>query len=266
MYKTIQTGPLNTLDFKLYILKNDKIISPWHDISYMNGPYITCINEIPRFSNAKLEINKKLPSNPITQDIKKGKLRYVSNIFPFNGYPWNYGAIPQTWENPHKLEKHSLVNGDNDPLDVIDIGNSIKQIGEVYEAKVLGCLVLIDEGECDYKIIVIDRNCNMADKMNNIGDVEKCCPGLLEVTREWFRDYKLPDGKKQNVFAFDGEFKDNNFTMEVIKESHDNYNLMMRDKNEDFSYDAVKQEVTEFKGNNEKKPKDADYFSYIVKK
>jgi len=33
--------------------------------------------------------------NPIKQDVKKGKLRYVDNCFPHHGYIWNYGAFPQ---------------------------------------------------------------------------------------------------------------------------------------------------------------------------
>ena len=33
--------------------------------------------------------------NPIKQDVKKGKLRYVNNCFPYHGYLWNYGALPQ---------------------------------------------------------------------------------------------------------------------------------------------------------------------------
>lgn len=33
--------------------------------------------------------------NPIKQDVKKEKLRYVANVFPHKGYIWNYGAIPQ---------------------------------------------------------------------------------------------------------------------------------------------------------------------------
>lgn len=33
--------------------------------------------------------------NPIIQDTKKGKLRYVRNCFPHKGYIWNYGAFPQ---------------------------------------------------------------------------------------------------------------------------------------------------------------------------
>ena len=33
--------------------------------------------------------------NPIKQDVKKGKLRFVRNCFPHHGYIWNYGAFPQ---------------------------------------------------------------------------------------------------------------------------------------------------------------------------
>lgn len=33
--------------------------------------------------------------NFIKQDEKKGKMRFVGNIFPHHGYIWNYGAFPQ---------------------------------------------------------------------------------------------------------------------------------------------------------------------------
>lgn len=42
-----------------------------------------------------LQIATKDLLNPIKQDVKKGKLRYVANVFPHKGYIWNYGAIPQ---------------------------------------------------------------------------------------------------------------------------------------------------------------------------
>ena len=41
------------------------------------------------------QICKEEKMNPIKQDVKKGKLRYVKNIFPHHGYIWNYGALPQ---------------------------------------------------------------------------------------------------------------------------------------------------------------------------
>ena len=34
-------------------------------------------------------------ATPIKQDIKKGKLRF----YPYN-INWNYGLLPQTWEDP----------------------------------------------------------------------------------------------------------------------------------------------------------------------
>ena len=42
-----------------------------------------------------MQISKEETLNPIKQDIKKGKLRYVRNCFPHKGYLWNYGAFPQ---------------------------------------------------------------------------------------------------------------------------------------------------------------------------
>jgi hypothetical protein len=53
------------------------------------------IVEVPRWTNAKMEISKEEPFNPIKQDIKRGKLRFVRNCFPHHGYIWNYGAFPQ---------------------------------------------------------------------------------------------------------------------------------------------------------------------------
>lgn len=41
------------------------------------------------------QISKEEFLNPIKQDVKKGKLRYVRNCFPHKGYLWNYGAFPR---------------------------------------------------------------------------------------------------------------------------------------------------------------------------
>ena len=53
------------------------------------------IVEVPRWTNAKMETSKEENFNPIKQDTKKGKLRFVRNCFPYTGYIWNYGAFPQ---------------------------------------------------------------------------------------------------------------------------------------------------------------------------
>lgn len=49
----------------------------------------------------------------------------MPNVFPHKGYIWNYGAFPQTWENPEVLDEHTGCKGDNDPLDVLEIGYKV---------------------------------------------------------------------------------------------------------------------------------------------
>jgi len=46
-------------------------------------------------------------------------------------------------------------------------------------------------------------------------------PGLIRATNEWFRIYKIPDGKPENQFAFSGEAKNKKYAMEIIHETHE---------------------------------------------
>lgn len=188
--------------------------------------------EIPRWTNAKMEINLKEPLNPIKQDIKKGKLRFVANCFPHHGYIWNYGAIPQTWENPELKDEHTGYKGDNDPIDIMEIGSRIARRGEILKVKVVGCVALIDEGETDWKIISINKDDPMFDSVNDITDVEKHFPGLLKATSEWLRIYKIPDGKPENQFAFNGEFKDRAFATKIIQETHKHWKSLIAREDE----------------------------------
>lgn len=73
-----------------------------------------------------MEVATKEPSNPIAQDIKKGKLRdYHGPIF------WNYGCLPQTWEDPNIMHPEVKCKGDNDPVDVVEIGSKALPSGTV---------------------------------------------------------------------------------------------------------------------------------------
>ena len=85
----------------------------------------------------------------------------------------------------------------------------------------LGTLAMIDDGEADWKMIVIDTEDPLAAELNNLDDVERVMPGFLAATREWFRIYKIPDGKPENKFAFDGEFQSAEFANKIINETHD---------------------------------------------
>ncbi|XP_076672964.1 inorganic pyrophosphatase Nurf-38 isoform X2 [Andrena cerasifolii] len=232
-YTTIERGALNTTDYRLYFRNDISPISPMHDIPLYADEANKTMNmivEIPRWTNAKMEINLKETLNPIKQDVKKGKLRYVANCFPHHGYIWNYGALPQTWENPDVLDEATGCKGDNDPIDVLEIGYRVAKRGEILKVKVLGAVALIDEGETDWKIIVIDVNDPLADQMNDVADIEKHYPGLMKATIEWFKIYKIPDGKPENQFAFNGEAKSREFALHIVDEVHQHWeNLIKRE-------------------------------------
>ncbi|KAJ2496273.1 Inorganic pyrophosphatase [Coemansia sp. RSA 1972] len=221
-FTTRAVGQPNTLDYRVFVEKDGKIVSPFHDIPLFadeaNGIY-NMVVEIPRWTNAKMEISKEDPLNPIKQDTKKGKLRYVRNAFPHHGYIWNYGALPQTWEDPNQTNSDTKCVGDNDPIDVCEIGEAIGHVGQVKQVKILGVMALIDEGETDWKVLAIDVNDPLAAKMNDVEDIERYMPGLLHATNEWFRIYKIPDGKPENQFAFGGEAKKKEYTLDIVKET-----------------------------------------------
>lgn len=130
----------------------------------------------------------------------------------------NLDSSLQTWEDPNVVHPETKAKGDNDPLDVCEIGELVGYTGQVKQVKVLGVMALLDEEETDWKVIVIDVNDPLASKLNDVEDVERHLPGLLRATNEWFRIYKIPDGKPENQFAFTGECKNKKYAMDVVRE------------------------------------------------
>ncbi|KAJ3472315.1 hypothetical protein NLG97_g11095 [Lecanicillium saksenae] len=232
-YSVRKIAAPNTLEHRVYIEQDGVPVSPFHDIPLYANQEQTILNmvvEIPRWTNGKLEISKEELLNPIKQDVKKGKLRFVRNCFPHKGYLWNYGAFPQTWEDPNTVHPETKAKGDNDPLDVCEIGELVGYTGQVKQVKVLGVMALLDEEETDWKVIVIDVNDPLAPKLNDVEDVERHLPGLLRATNEWFRIYKIPDGKPENQFAFSGECKNKAYALDVIRECSEAWERLITGK------------------------------------
>ncbi|RVE43533.1 hypothetical protein evm_011818 [Chilo suppressalis] len=224
MYIAEERGSPYAPDYRVFFKDESGPISPLHDIPLWADRAQRVVNmvvEVPRWSNAKMEISLSEQLNPIRQDVKKGALRFVCNVFPHHGYIWNYGALPQTWENPQHIDPSTQARGDNDPIDVIEIGERVAGRGDVVPVKILGVLALIDEGETDWKLIAIDTRDSNASRLNDVADVETHFPGLLRATVEWFRLYKVPDGKPINKFAFEGEAKDKEFAYKIVDEVHE---------------------------------------------
>lgn len=69
-----------------------------------------------------------------------------------------------------------MLQGDNDPVDVVEIGAESCAMGGVYAVKPLAILAMIDDGELDWKIAAIRADDPKADLVNDVEDVERCAP------------------------------------------------------------------------------------------
>lgn len=227
----LTAGEENTLEYRIKAVEKDgvakgkKEVSLWHDITLVHvdpatdrpTPYLNFVCEIPKFSRKKYEIATDEVGNPIKQDEKRGTLREFKKGDIF----FNYGCFPRTWEDPTFYHPDAEgCRGDNDPVDVCDIGMRIRQPGEISPLKVLGILCVIEAGEADWKVVGIDAEDKWAPFLNDINDVDKYLPGQLDAIREWFRTYNVADGKPQNVFGLRERFMDKAYALEVIKESN----------------------------------------------
>jgi len=200
----LHVGQPGSVHYRIFFTSSEgRIISPFHDIPLcheVTDPslgiqaigYDTEFNmvvEIPKGERAKMEITTGEPFNPIKQDVKNGKLRFVH--WP---YPCNYGAFPQTWENNHIDDKHTGYPGDKDPLDVCDISDVVAVRGEVIRVKVLGIYGMIDDNETDWKVIAINVNDPKANSLNSYADINEHFPGKLTEIFAFLRYYKMPAG------------------------------------------------------------------------
>lgn len=210
-------GEVGTPEFAVRFQGDDnKPISPWHDVPLRTASgAFNFLCEIPRLSKAKLEVDTKSELNPIVQDVKKGKMRYYHGPIY-----WNYGCLPQTWEDPNVRNEEVKYLGDNDPLDVVEIGSSALEIGSVTPVKPLGVLSMIDDGELDWKLLAISTSDPLASAINDVGDIDQHMPGTVSGIREWFRWYKVPDGKPVNKFGHNEEALGTDKALHVIEETH----------------------------------------------
>ena len=217
-YSNKHTGTVGEADYRLYFLKDQKAYSPFHDLPLWvdkSKAIANMVVEIPRGQNAKLEISRVDVLNPIKQDIKDGKLRFVHDKYPFN-----YGAFPQTWEDPNITHPDTNAKGDNDPLDVVEVGSAVGAIGQVKQVKVLGTWGMIDAGETDWKILVLDVTDPLAAEVNSAEELEAKFPGKIKEAFTFLRDYKIPDGKGPNQFAYNGDLKPKDFAIHIVEETN----------------------------------------------
>jgi len=202
-YTTISIGNCEDIDYKIYIYDRhiNSIISSFHGIQIYpnnkNRNIVRMVIEIPSNTIHKMEINKSIKLNPITYDKKNGKIRIVNYK---GGYPANYGAIPQTWENSVEEDNVIGLKGDNDPLDCFDISDIEVTPGEIINIKVLGAIAMIDDGRTDWKIIGINCKDQMSIFYDDISEIPNI---MLDGIIDFLRNYKKDTTGKENTFHKD---------------------------------------------------------------
>lgn len=219
--KKIETKEKNK---KLFFYYNNKKISPWNDIPLKyNKILYNFVCEIPKWTRAKFEINTSHKFNPIIQDLENNKPRFYN----WGDVIFNYGAFPQTWENPNKKSSHTNKPGDNDPLDVVELGIGQIEKGKVVPVKVIGIIPLIDSGETDWKVLAISKYDRLFKKINNVKDLEKYMPGFLESIISWLLNYKSISKNVINKLSMNNEIGSQKFAEEIIRETHKDWKQLI---------------------------------------
>lgn len=184
-----------------YRLKSSKHLV--HEIGALNeNNKVNILVEIPAGTNGKWEVNKE--TGDLEWEFKKGKPRVVQYL-PYIG---NYGMIPQTLSAKEE-------GGDGDPLDVILLGETVQR-GSLVEGKIIGVMLMKDNGETDDKLIAVAKD-SVFESINSIEDLNKEFPGVLTILQTWFTNYKGPN-EDMRVIGFSGEKEANKILNSAMKE------------------------------------------------
>lgn len=161
------------------------------DAGDVDGGVINVVVEIPQGSSHKIEWNREKAFMQLD--------RVEPAVF---AKPTNYGFIPQT------------LDEDGDELDALIITNEPLVTGVVLEARVLGVMKFVDDGEVDDKVVVVpadDRNTGNA--YTSLEDLPEQLIRQIEFHFNHYKDLKKPGTTKVESWGDIDEAK------EVIKES-----------------------------------------------
>lgn len=140
---------------------------------YQNGVVNTVV-EIPKGSTMKIEWDHEHATFVLD--------RVEPNIF---AKPVNYGFIPQT------------LDEDGDELDTLVVSDEPIPTGVWLQAKVIGVLNFEDDGDMDYKIVVVpadDRN--TGDRVKSLSDLGERWQQQIEHHFAHYKDLKKPGSTK----------------------------------------------------------------------
>src|SRR5436189_2834768 len=137
-------------------------MNPWHQVKIgeQQPDIVQAIIEISKGSRAKYELDKET-----------GMLRLDRVLYSSVYYPANYGFVPQTYCD------------DRDPLDILVLSQIDMQPLCLVEAKIIGVMRMLDQGEADDKLIAV---CAQDMSVNHINDISELPPPFIDELRRFF--------------------------------------------------------------------------------
>lgn len=161
-----------------------------------NPDKLNVVIEIPYGSNIKYEIDKD--SGAVVVD----RVMY-SAMF----YPANYGFVPNT------------LSDDGDPADVLVINEYPLQAGSVIKARLIGVLIMEDEGGLDEKLIAVPIS-KIDPRYDRIKSLEDLPQITLDRIKNFFETYKMLE---PNKWVKVKEYKDLNAAKEILDKAIKDY-------------------------------------------
>lgn len=145
------------------------------------------IIEIPMGTKNKYEVDKK-----------RNRIKLDRVLYSSLSYPGEYGYIENT------------LSDDGDPLDVLVIASYPTFPGCIIDARVLGYLEVIDNGDQDEKVIaVVDKD----PRFNEFNDIKDLPEHLLIEIKDFFENYK----NLQNIKVETKEFYNKEEAIKLIE-------------------------------------------------
>ncbi|MDC4206152.1 MAG: inorganic pyrophosphatase [Candidatus Manganitrophus sp.] len=162
---------------------------PWHGLEVGPNPpsLVHAYIEITPFDTVKYELDKVTGYLHVDRPQR-------SSALP----PSLYGFVPRTYcgRRVGALMRNAKI-GDRDPLDICVLSERpIDRSDVILQARVVGGLPMLDDGEADDKIIAVIKNDHL---WSDVKDISELPSVLVERLRHYFSTYKLVPGESSHV-------------------------------------------------------------------
>ena len=125
---------------------------------------VEAIIEIPMGTKNKYEIDKT-----------RNRIKLDRVLYTTMSYPAEYGYIDKT------------LSLDGDPLDILVLSTEKTFPGCVVDARIVGYLDVVDNGDADQKVIAVVNRDPRFDHIQELNDIPE---STLEIIKDFFKTYK----------------------------------------------------------------------------